>query len=190
MTTTGPVPRLEYATPMPAGKSNGVLRILLALTVALLAADSFALAAGFDPVGNIEQEPLPFIGRLLCGAVIFALVLAAAGPVGRFLRGAGPWPAAGGTRGRAAGLALIICGTICILAALAVEVYLVRYGQTVVTGRVGNGSGPVPIVMSVKPPVFGRILAGGAFVVGVMLLRSGASGEPAHRRHAESAEQA
>ena len=189
MTTTGAVSQLEYATPMPAGRSNGMLRILVALTVALLAADSFALAAGFDPVGNIEQEPMPLIGRVVCGAVIFALVLAAAGPVGRLLRGVGPWQAAGGTRGRAARLALLICGTVCILAALAVEVYLVRYGQTLVSGRVGNGNGgPGPVVMSVKPPVFGRILAGAAFVVGVMLVGSGASGEPARRRDAESAE--
>ena len=182
MTTPASVPRLDYATPAAPAKSNGLLRLLAALALALLAADPFALAAGFDPVVEAGRDPWPVIGRVAAGLLVFLLVLAAAGPVGRLTGAWAAWVArGGGGMTRAAAVTLIVCGTACVLAALVTEVYVIQHGRaTVVAVASDNGRNAGQMITAFRPPVFGRLLAGSAFVAGVAMVGVGvwgASGE-------------
>jgi hypothetical protein len=178
MTTPASVPRLDYATPAAPAKSNWLLRLLAALALALLAADAVALAAGFDPVVEVGREPWPVLGRIAAALVVFLLVLAAAGPAGRL---AGAWAAwiarGGGGMSRAATVTFIICGTLCVVAALVTEVYLIQHGRTGVTAVASDyGRNAGRVVTAARPPVFGRLLAGSAFLAGVAMVGVGVWG--------------
>ena len=184
MTTPGGVPRLDYATPAAGARVNWFLRIMVALTLAMLGADAFALAAGFEPMKILASEPEHMIVRFFAGIIIFVLVLAAAGPLERLLRGSGQWVAGlGGGAGRAGALALIICGTVCIVAALATEVCLVRHAETAVPGIIRvSRNGEDHLVTGTRPPVFGRVLEVSAFVAGLALAAAGATAGTQSRR--------
>jgi hypothetical protein len=106
---------------------------------------------------------------VLCGLVIFALVVTGAGPLVRQVRGLiGGMRGAPSKPGQPVAMTLIVCGTACILGAIAVEFYLVRHGQTVLAAW-GAGhamTGSERVVIGVEPPVFGHLMTVLTFVAG------------------------
>jgi len=177
------VPPLAYATPASGGvTSYRILRISIAGIVALLTTDALATAMGVEPPVNFDHNPLPYLFRLLIAAVVFALVLTAMPVLLRLTRDAVERIVQSPARpSPAAALSLIFCGTACILAALAVEVYLVRYGSTIVsavgTGESTNSSQHFSV--GVQPPLFGHLITTATFLAGAALCSLGAWGSSA-----------
>jgi hypothetical protein len=173
-------PPLAYATPAPrAVIARPILRISIAAIIALLTADSLASAMGASPVDDFNRNPLPYFLRILMCAIVFALVFSAILPLVRLTRGTVERIARSPVRpSPAAALSLIFCGTACILAALAVEVYLVRYGSTIVsamgTGDSINSSQHFSV--GVQPPLFGHLVTVATFLAGAALCALGAWG--------------
>jgi hypothetical protein len=165
-------PPLAYATPAPRRLTpHLILRISLAAIAGLLTADSLASAMGASPAIDVHQDPVPYLFRFLISAIVFALVLTAILPIVRLTRAVVERIAQSPTRpSPAASLSLIFCGTACILAALGVEVYLVRY--VVITVRFSSEA---------QPPLFGHLITIATFLAGAALCGLGAwgSGVPA-----------
>ena len=101
----------------------GSLILSLAVVVAFLGANPFADAVGF-PREDDHRSGMPVTLRVVCGAVVFfatySFLRVLVGHVRVVARGLG---ATGAKPDRGLSLASLICGTLCLLAALIVQVY-------------------------------------------------------------------
>jgi hypothetical protein len=103
----------------------GYLVPAVAIAVGILGANSFADAAGFPPIVSGEQEPGHVMLRLVCAIVVGVLSAAVFATLLRLVRVLSIKLSE--TRGRpstAVAITLIACGTVCLLGALAIPLYI------------------------------------------------------------------
>jgi len=149
----------------------------VAIALAFLGAGPFASAIGFPPIPNAsDPEAGPVFGHIAAGVIIFVLVIALAGPLARFIREiirrieqTHAKPA------QPVVLTLIICGILCVLGAMGMELYLVRYGESVMTaaGIGGLGQAMERVSVGVETPILGHVIAILGLVAGVGLASVG-----------------
>ena len=151
--------------------SLGCLILSLALAIAVLSSGTFLEASGLvEQFRANERQYLDYYypARVVCGIVIFlvtvflfhALGLLARIIIGKLDEAASkpPLPVA---------VLLIICGTLCCLASLAIEAWAI-YGQ----GSAALEFGPARAQIG-GPSVMGHLLAVFVFIVGVSLIAIG-----------------
>jgi hypothetical protein len=175
---TLPAPHLDYATPAASPSRRPLFAVFaVAIALAFLGAGPFAAAIGFPPIPNVnEPEAGPVFGHIAAGVIIFVLVIALAGPIGRLTRGiihrieqSHAKPA------QPVVLTLIICGTLCVIGAMGMELYLVRYGESVMTaaGIGGLGQAMERVSVGVETPILGHMVAILGLVAGAGLASVG-----------------
>jgi hypothetical protein len=159
---------LEYATPRAAGTGGrGYLGLAaaLALAVGFLGANAFADAAGFPTPRNPERDSGYVALRVLCGVVVFVISFVVFVFVFRELRALVHTMARAPVRPAApVALASLVCGTACVVAALAVQLYGMR------NPVIGFGPGPQ---LAVQTPLMAHLVTLMAFLLGVALIAVG-----------------
>jgi hypothetical protein len=175
---TMPAPHLDYATPAAPPNRRPLFAVFaVAIALAFLGAGPFSAAIGFPPIPNVnEPEAGPVFGHIAAGFLIFLLVIALAGPLARLIREI--IRRVEQTQAKPAQpvvLTLIICGTLCVLGAMGMELYLVRYGESVMTaaGIGGLGQGMERVSVGVETPILGHAVAILGLVAGVGLASVG-----------------
>jgi hypothetical protein len=171
-TTTEPVPQLEYASPRtPRLRPAPVgLVIMSAVLAAMVAADPFALAIGFAPVRAGRDEAAGVFLRVLVGLVLLLFFYMLFKTLASLARGLVDQLAAVPAKpAPAAAITLIICGAACVIAALAVELYLVRGGSGVSVSAGLNEA----VYYSNQPSLFAQCLTILTFLAGVALAAVG-----------------
>lgn len=134
---------MDAKTDNPAG-GYGALVVSLAIVVAFLGANPFADAVGF-PGRDYHDTPMPAFLRAVCGAVVFfatySFLRFLVGHVRAVVRQLG---ATAAKPDRWLSLAGLICGTLCLLAALFVQVYAATHpvGVRVAPTMTFNGGMP------------------------------------------------
>jgi hypothetical protein len=163
----------------PAGLAKPrLLIIMLSIVVGILSANAFADAAGLpqvEPDARSDDKVVPVLLRILSGVVV-ALMTAALLPflislgrqvvavLGQTATRPGPWVA----------IALVICGTLCVLGTLVFELVILDSAprvQTVISSRNGLSSGH--ITLHLRTPLLLQFLALCTFLAGVVLIALG-----------------
>jgi hypothetical protein len=163
----------------PAGLAKPRLLIfMLSIVVGILSANAFADAAGLpqvEPDARSDDKVLPVLLRILSGVVV-ALMTAAllpflialgrqvVGVLGQTTTRPGPWVA----------IALVICGTLCLLGTLVFELVILDSAprvQSVINARNGLTSGR--ITLHLRTPLLVQLLALCTFLAGVALIALG-----------------
>ena len=160
--STPSAPRLEYATPVvrPARAGYALLTGSVAVAAGLLLANAFADAAGLSS----EPAELGVLLRVACGLVVAVVVGAFLDTMIRLAR-----RAAEALRGRRhvadrpASVALLCCGTLCILGTLALEAVVLTYGPS---HEVILGANPGPALIA-------QVLIVLTLVIGAALVATG-----------------
>lgn len=163
----------------PAGLAKPrLLIVMVAIVVGILSANAFADAAGLPEVeadARSDDKVLPVLLRVLSGVVV-ALMTAAllpflislgrqvVGVLGQTATRPGTWVA----------IALVLCGTLCLLGTLVFELVILDSAprvQTVVNSRNGLTSGH--ITLHLRTPLLAQLLAIATFLAGVALIALG-----------------
>ena len=165
---------LEYAGPhtaRPSGRGGRFLVFALALAAAVLGANAFADAAGFDP-GNFSRRPELVFVRVLCGIVVFIVAVALIGASVRAIAWAVDALARTPARpGLPVTLTLIGCGTACVLAMLVVEALAMRSAAR--AELMGMTDGTLGLDVHTATPLAIHLATLAAFVAGATMLALG-----------------
>lgn len=161
---------IDYASPSTkAPKSNVLLVLAMGVAAGCLGANPFADAVGMSPVSDAAREPGNVVLRMLCGLVVgfVAMVLTATAlregnAVSRALHRIDRRPP------QAIAITLIICGTACLLGALAIPLFAIHTPGGVRIVATSNG-----MAASADLPAVAQILAVLTFLAGAVLIALG-----------------
>ena len=160
---------IDYASPGPGarpGKGHALLAAALAVAVGFLGANAFADAAGFPAPEDSNRDAGYVALRVLCGVVVFAVAFVVLAFVFREVRALAHSLARSPVRpAPPVALACVICGTACVLVALAVQVYAMR-NPTVVAGPGFRALVQTPIMVHLVT-LMAFVLGAGLIGVGV-----------------------
>jgi hypothetical protein len=178
---------VDYATPRAAQRraiAGMGLVVAIAVVAALLGAGRFADEVGFPQVVNPGQDAGAIFLRILSGVIVgvFCLML------GLFLvrQAAGLAALLRQIQGRLStgvAIALLICGTVCLIASLLVPLY---FGRTAASMGMHLDINGTSMSVGNAPPLLSDLLAVLIFLAGVALAGIGVWGgirpgvEPAH----------
>jgi hypothetical protein len=165
---TTQTPALDYATPRSAsapGRGHFAVAAALALAVGFLGANAFADAAGLPVPQDPSRDPGYVFLRVVCGIVVFVVTFVVLSVLFRELRALVHTLARTSLRpGLPIAMTCLICGTACVIAALAVQLYWMRNPAV--------GFGPRPY-MSVQTPLMAHIITLMTFLLGAGLIAVG-----------------